>query len=331
VNGFAYQLIVHRSSWGEAILTLLRPILRIVRNAGMAIVEQFWLLGFALAGRAMRPAARRWSSPGGQRVLAVAPHPDDEAIGCGGALARHSACGDQVCIAYITDGRRSRALGLGPAEMAVRRRAEAMESAAALGAGRVEWLGLAEGEWTDEQFRASLRALLRQLAPQLIYAPSRVDFHPEHARVACALALALADAPADTRVRVYQVQVPLTPALTNLVADISGVIAANTAALRAYATQQINVGRAIRQRHYAAALYGLRRQAEEFCELSIEQYAGLHADLSGWSGERFRGLRFYPFSDPLAYLRGRAERRRMADLVQGAYTREAGSSEMLKK
>jgi LmbE family N-acetylglucosaminyl deacetylase len=310
---------------------LLRPILRTVRDAGMAIVEQFWLLGFALASRVVRPAARRWSSPGGQRVLAVAPHPDDEAIGCGGALARHRACGDQVCIAYITDGRRSRALGLGPAEMAVRRRAEASESAAALGVGRVEWLGLAEGEWTDEQFQASLRALLRQFAPQIVYAPSRVDFHPEHARVACALALALADAPAETRVRVYQVQVPLTPALTNLVVDISGVIAQNTAALHAYATQRSNIGRAIRQRHYAAALYGLKRQAEEFWELSIKQYAALHADLNGWSGDIFRGLRFYPFSDPLAYLRGRAERRRVADLVQGAHAHEAGRSEMLAK
>jgi N-acetylglucosamine malate deacetylase 1 len=310
---------------------VLRPILRAVRNAVMAIVEQFWLLGFALVGWVARPAARRWSSPGGLRVLAVAPHPDDETIGCGGTLARHTACGDAVCIVYVTDGRRSRALGLGPAEMASRRRAEATASAAALGASQVERLDLAEGEWTDEQFQAGVRALLRQFTPQIVYAPSRVDFHPEHARVACALALALADGPADTRVRVYQVQVPLTPALTNLVADISGVIGQNTAALRAYATQRINIGRAIRQRRYAAALYGLRRQAEEFWELSIKQYAALHVDLNGWSGGAFRGLRFYPFSDPLAYLRGRAERRRIADLAQGAYAHKAGSSEAMTK
>jgi LmbE family N-acetylglucosaminyl deacetylase len=230
-----------------------------------------------------------------------------------------------VWIASITDGRRSRALGLGPEEMARRRREEAMASAAALGIDHVERFDLAEGEWTDEQLEPGLQALLRRLAPQIIYAPSRVDFHHEHARVARVLALALADAPADTRVRVYQVQVPLTFVLTNLVADISGVIAQNDAALRAYVTQRGNIGRAIRQRRYAAALYGLKRQAEEFWELPAEQYAMLHMDLSGWSGDIFRGLRFYPFSDPLAYLWGRAERRRLAGLLQGAHIYQAGS------
>src|SRR5258707_6646595 len=196
--------------------------------------------------------------------------------------------------------------------MAGRRHAEAMASAAALVVDRVEWFGLVEGEWTDGQLQLALQALIRQLAPQIVYAPSRVDFHPEHARVAQALALALADAPADTRVRIYQVQVPLTLILTNLVADTSSAIATNAAALGAYVTQCGNIGRAIRQRRYAAALYGLKRQAEEFWELSPQQYAMLHRDVSGWSGDAFRGLRFYPFSDPLAYLRGRAERRPMA-------------------
>jgi LmbE family N-acetylglucosaminyl deacetylase len=297
----------------------------------MAVVEQCWALGFALAGRVARPDARRWSSIGGQRVLAVAPHPDDETIGCGGALALHTAYGDAVCIVYVTDGRRSRALGLGPEEMAGRRRAEAMASAAALGADRVEWLGLAEGEWDDGQLQASLQALLGQLAPQIVYAPSRVDFHPEHARVARVLALALADAPADTRVRIYQVQVPLTPPLTNLVADTSSVIAKNATALGAYVTQRGNIGRAIRQRRYAAALYGLERQAEEFWELSAQQYVMLHRDLSGWSGDAFRGLRFYPFSDPLAYLRGRAGRRRMAAQARATADRRwEGSSNHLE-
>lgn len=37
-------------------------------------------------------------------VLAVVAHPDDEVLGCGGALARHVADGDDVYVVYLTNG-----------------------------------------------------------------------------------------------------------------------------------------------------------------------------------------------------------------------------------
>ena len=44
-----------------------------------------------------------------QRVLAVVAHPDDEVLGCGGALALHAARGDDVSIVILADGESSRA------------------------------------------------------------------------------------------------------------------------------------------------------------------------------------------------------------------------------
>jgi LmbE family N-acetylglucosaminyl deacetylase len=283
------------------------------RTLAAAIVEQIWWLGFALVGRIAQPDARRWSSPGGQRVLVIAPHPDDEAIGCGGTLLLHRAAGDTVCIAWVTDGRSSRALGLEPEEMARRREQEARACARLLGAC-VEWLGLREGEWSIEQLRRELSTMLDRLAPQVIYAPSRVDFHPEHERVAHGLALALAGLPpsAAPQVRVYQVQVPLTAILTNMMADTSGVAGALAAALRVYVTQAGNLGRALRQRRYSAAFYGPGRQAEEFWQLPADRYIAMHSDSRSWSAHAVRGVRRFPWSDPLAYLWGRAERRRLA-------------------
>ena len=32
-------------------------------------------------------------------ILVLAPHPDDESIGCGGTLCRHAAKGDRVMVA----------------------------------------------------------------------------------------------------------------------------------------------------------------------------------------------------------------------------------------
>ncbi len=45
---------------------------------------------------------------GKRKILVVAAHPDDEVLGCGGAIAKHSACGDEVHILIMAEGITSR-------------------------------------------------------------------------------------------------------------------------------------------------------------------------------------------------------------------------------
>jgi LmbE family N-acetylglucosaminyl deacetylase len=272
-------------------------------------------LGF-LAGRAGRWKPAAWSSPGGQRVLVIAPHPDDE-LGCGGALLLHERAGDEVHVVYVTDGRGSGSHGLGPDEMARRRREEAVAVTPVLRLPGMQWLGLREYDWEESLLVPLLQDVLRRMMPQVVYAPSLIDFHPEHVRVGQCLARAVADPGLhDMTVRVYQIQVPLTPVLANLVAPMQAVVPELIKAMECYRTQLGSIKRFLRMKRYGASFYGLTGFAEEFWQIDRHASVRLHA---AGAGERmddaFRGVRYLPFTDPLAYLRGLGARRRLRELA----------------
>ena len=42
--------------------------------------------------------------PAASRVLVVAPHPDDESLGCGGTIANYTRGGSTVALLVISDG-----------------------------------------------------------------------------------------------------------------------------------------------------------------------------------------------------------------------------------
>lgn len=284
-----------------------------------SVTEYLWCAAFAVLGRLRQRRPPFWKPTGKQRILVVAPHPDDEVCGCAGTLLLHAHSGDSVTIAYVTDGSRSRAGGLGPEEMRRQRKMEAGAAAKSLQVDRFEWLGMIEGKWEYEQVRLPMLALLQQTAPELIYAPSRVDFHPEHRKVAHALSLMFSGegiAFEGTMVRVCQHQVPLTSLLANRVVDCSAVAAEIGAVLSVYKSQSANLSRALRMRRYAARFYGVAKYAEEFWQMPVEGYCRLHdAPPDRWLPGRFRGIRYRSFSDPLSYAFGWRARRRLQAVV----------------
>lgn len=69
-------------------------------------------------------------------LLVVAPHPDDETLGCGGLIARQLQAGAPVHVVFVTDGEASHGNHpiLTPAAVGERRRAEALAALGKLGA-----------------------------------------------------------------------------------------------------------------------------------------------------------------------------------------------------
>jgi LmbE family N-acetylglucosaminyl deacetylase len=129
-------------------------------------------------------------------------HPDDEAIGTGGTLARAAAEGHRVVLVVATGGEWGQVpADLVPGEsLADRRRRETEASTAALGVHRLDWLGYEDSGMTGwsqntnpgaflqaplEEAAARLAAILRAEAADVltVYDWHGVYGHPDHIKV----------------------------------------------------------------------------------------------------------------------------------------------------
>jgi LmbE family N-acetylglucosaminyl deacetylase len=117
-------------------------------------------------------------------ALVVAPHPDDESLGCGGTIAAKRAVGAPVTIAILTDGSHSHDRYAQAADMRVRRRREALDAAAALGvaADDVVFVDIEDTRLANDLDAATARltTLIEQRRPVEVFAPSRYDMPADH-------------------------------------------------------------------------------------------------------------------------------------------------------
>lgn len=290
-----------------------RSVLRAVARKGVYPALRFvTLLTLTARHKALgRRKVERLASSGGNRVLVVAAHPDDEAIGCAGAISLHLTAGDAVTVLVVTDGSGSRAGGLGPKEMADRRRAEVDEVARIFEGAHFEQLGLVEGRWDDAVLETELLRRLQGLQPHVVYAPSCVDFHPEHIGVARVLSAALGRLPRDIEpaIRIYEMQVPLGMELANLYLALGETRQRKEQAIAAYRSQLGALALWERQAVYLGSLYAAKGGAEAFWEVDSAGYRRLmtfaHWD---WRTTPFKSLSGRPFGDLPAHLKGRKVR-----------------------
>jgi hypothetical protein len=163
-----------------------------------------------------------------------------------------------------------------------------------------------------------LTPLFKEIQPDIIYAPSCVDFHPEHKKVALTLGSYLRSIHEDSprmSIRVYQVHVPLTPFLTNLISPVGSVMDRIRKALKTYATQSGSTDQPYRLRIYAGKYYGISSLVEEFWAISPAKYAYIHIPRNSLCfSSDFKGLLPNPSLDPYIYIHGALRRRQIANL-----------------
>jgi LmbE family N-acetylglucosaminyl deacetylase len=124
----------------------------------------------------------------GRRVLVVAPHPDDETLGCGGTLLRHKREGAELSWLIATE--MTGGTGYSAAQID-RRNKEIEHVAAALGFASVHRLGLAT-TWLDTlplgYVVGRIKGHFDRIGPDVVYVPFVGDAHSDHSVVARAVA-----------------------------------------------------------------------------------------------------------------------------------------------
>ena len=121
---------------------------------------------------------------GPARCLVLAPHPDDEVLGCGALMRSRVRAGAAVTVVVATDGRHShRSTRLTPLELAATRREESIEACRSLGVHDVRFLGFEERtiDGDRDRLEAALTAVVADVAPDEAFVPSRRDGHVDHA------------------------------------------------------------------------------------------------------------------------------------------------------
>ncbi len=114
------------------------------------------------------------------RVLVIAPHPDDDAIGCGGSIVQHAQRGDSVQVVYVTSGEHGSPVYT-PAELAAIREGEAAQGARVLGAESTVFLRQPDGgvSYSVELVNQFI-TLIRTHKPEVLYLPHSADGHKDH-------------------------------------------------------------------------------------------------------------------------------------------------------
>jgi LmbE family N-acetylglucosaminyl deacetylase len=182
--------------------------------------------------------------PGAETVVVLAPHMDDETIGCGGTLALHAQRGANITVVFLTDGRNGSAeintlygaeRERKQRELIELRTKEACAALQRLGVQHMVCLEVEDGTLDRCTWAAAkLRAVLLERQPELVYLPFYLEEHPDHRATSRVLLDAVAQTLLQFQCMGYEVWTPLFP---NCLVSIDATVELKKQALREYASQ----------------------------------------------------------------------------------------------
>jgi len=212
-------------------------------------------------------------------VLVVAAHTDDEVLGCGGTIARHTSQGDAVHAVFLADGVTSRS---NASKNDLDERNQAAKNAhQILGIQDVYMLGFPDQRTDSVPFLNIVQALeevIQKVQPQVIYTHHCGDLNIDHRITHQVVMTACRPVPEAFVKEIYAFEVlsstewntpDSSPFLPNCFVDISDHMETKHQALEAYGLEMRepphsrSISNALRQSEYRGSMVGIKA-AEAF-------------------------------------------------------------------
>lgn len=219
----------------------------------------------------------------GGKVLVVAPHPDDEILGCGGTLALLQQRDCQIKVVVITDGGAGDPLNYAGGDVVNVRRQESVAALGTIGITDVVFLNEQDGCFrASRTFSETMTSIIGAFKPDWIFLPSIFDYHRDHVAIGLSAINCWEKLGRIGRAFFYEIWAPLP---SDAVVDITQVIDKKRAAVSCY-------GLPLKYRDYREAMLGLAsyrglylppsrqlQYAEAFLELRCGRQNGIVAVL----------------------------------------------------
>jgi LmbE family N-acetylglucosaminyl deacetylase len=116
------------------------------------------------------------------KILIVAPHPDDEILGCGGTIKKLASQGRQVIVLVVTRGKKE----LYPEERIKNVRHEALEAHGLLGVTQTRFLDFPAPELDKislAEISGAISNVITEFGIDTVFIPHRGDIHHDHKAV----------------------------------------------------------------------------------------------------------------------------------------------------
>ena len=203
------------------------------------------------------------------RAAVLAAHPDDEVLGCGAALASLAASGAELHVLLLTDGAGLESDPEARRGVAGRRREESRRALEILGGARIHTAEIPDREVGRRRrdVEAELGRFLQEVRPELVFAPSPVEIHPDHSALAAAFLALLRDGAVSIEtVAFYEISQAIRP---NFLLDATPYRALKNAAMDAFVSQNAT-------RDYAGFIRGLNAYRRMTLPPSVEAAEGFY-------------------------------------------------------